>query len=119
MPLYLLIILNSRIETLSSLLLKVLVCYDVTPCRLVNIYVLFKSLRSSRGSGSRRPLTEETCFQYQSTAFGVFGERRRTGTGFPPNTSVFSFDIIPLVLGYHVFIYNRRCINSAVDSVVK
>jgi len=51
--LYLLVIFLSRIEILSSLLLNVLVSYDVTPCRLVNIYVLFKSSPSSRGSGSR------------------------------------------------------------------
>ena len=54
-----------------------------------------------------------------ASMFGIYGGERGTGTSFSPRIWVFPVSIIPPMLRAHSLICHRRCIISAIDSVVK
>jgi hypothetical protein len=63
--------------------------------------------------------TAEARVQPQASLRYICDGQNGTGTGVSPSTSVLPFNIIPLALHTHSFIYHRGCITPAIDSVVK
>ena len=68
---------------------------------------------------SRRPLSAKFRVRSHISSCEICGGQSGTVTGFSSSTLVSPGSIIPPTLHTHSFIHHRRCINLAIDSILK
>jgi hypothetical protein len=67
----------------------------------------------------RRPRNTEARFQSQLSPFGICGGQSDADTSVSPIALIYPVSIIPPLIHVHAFIYNRRYVTLANNSIVK